>query len=123
LKDDWVYLRHILDEIEFIRGMTENLAYKDLIEDKVREHAITRSLEIIGEAAKNVSDPLKTRFPDIPWREMAGLRDRIIHGYFDISYDIVWDVIINRLPEIQPKIQSIYDQIRIDSKLQPEKRA
>jgi uncharacterized protein with HEPN domain len=120
LKDDWVYLRHILDEIEFIRGLTVTLAYKDLIEDKVREQAITRSLEIIGEAAKNVSDPLKARYPDVPWREMAGLRDRIIHGYIAISY--YRDLITSEGKRLQfaenlNASRTTYDQLVIDDPL------
>jgi len=75
---------------------------------------VTRALEIIGEAAKNVPDTIKKEHPKIPWKFMAGLRDKVIHGYFAINYDIVWDVIQHKLPEIEPEIRSLYDAMEPD---------
>jgi uncharacterized protein with HEPN domain len=107
LKDKRVYLRHILDEIEYISVATQSLTFTQFTSNDTLIRAITRSLEIIGEASRNVPDPIKLEYPDIPWKSMTGLRNRIIHGYFDINYDIVWDVITVKLPEIKPKIQEI----------------
>ncbi|OPY38334.1 MAG: hypothetical protein A4E35_00757 [Methanoregula sp. PtaU1.Bin051] len=67
------------------------------------------AIEVIGEASKNVPDPVKKKSPDIPWREMAALRDRIIHGYFRIDYSVVWNVIKEDLPEIEPKISALLE--------------
>ena len=78
------------------------------------EHAVTRSLEIIGEASKNVPKNVKEEYPHIPWRFMAGLRDKIIHGYFAINYDIVWDVIQHKLPELKPQIRALLDSVKPD---------
>jgi len=75
---------------------------------------VTRALEIIGEAAKNVPDTIKKEHPKIPWKFMAGLRDKVIHGYFAINYDIVWDVIQHKLPEIEPEIRLLYDAMEPD---------
>lgn len=75
---------------------------------------MTRALEIIGEAAKNVPDTIKKEHPKIPWKFMAGLRDKVIHGYFAINYDIVWDVIQHKLPEIEPEIRLLYDAMEPD---------
>jgi uncharacterized protein with HEPN domain len=112
LKDDWVYIRHILDEIEYLQGVRPSLTYDLLKTNITTEHSITRALEIIGEATKNVPDRIKKQYPDVPWREMAGLRDLIIHGYFQIDYAIVWRVITEDLPVIEPKIRAIFDQIK-----------
>lgn len=112
MKDDWVYIRHILDEIEYLQSIRPSLTYDLLTTNITTEHSITRALEIIGEATKNVPDRIKKQYPDVPWREMAGLRDRIIHGYFQIDYAIVWHVITEDLPIIEPKIQAIYDQVK-----------
>jgi uncharacterized protein with HEPN domain len=112
LKDDWVYIRHILDEIEYLQSVRPLLTYDLLTTNITTEHSITRALEIIGEATKNVPDRIKKQYPDVPWREMAGLRDRIIHGYFQIDYTIVWRVITEDLPVIEPKIRAIYDQVK-----------
>lgn len=111
MKDDWVYLQHILDEIEYIDEVLESLTYEQFMNDKTLVRAITRSLEIIGEASKNVSDTIKAEYPDVPWKGMAGLRDRIIHGYFDINYDIVWDVIKDKIPKLDPKIRKINEEV------------
>jgi uncharacterized protein with HEPN domain len=114
LKDDWVYLQHILDEIEYLISLNKTVTFEELTMNITTEHAITRALEIIGEASKNVPDPVKKKYPDIPWKFMAGLRDKIIHGYFAINYDIVWDVIQHKLPELEPRIRGICDEMKTD---------
>ena len=110
MKDDRVYLRHILDEIAFLRRISEGKTLDDLIYDDYFSHAVRSAIEIIGEAAKNVPDPVKESTPDIPWRDMAALRDRVIHGYFRIDYSIVWDVIRNALPAVEPAIEALLIQ-------------
>lgn len=108
MKDERVYLQHILDEMEYLDSLRPSLTYEDLTGDKTTEHAVTRALEIIGEAAKNVPDTVKKEHPKIPWKFMAGLRDKVIHGYFAINYEIVWDVIQHKLPELEPEIRLLY---------------
>jgi uncharacterized protein with HEPN domain len=109
-----MYLRHILDEIEYLESLRPSLRYEDLTHDKTTGHAVTRALEIIGEAAKNVPDPLKKAHPEIPWKFMAGIRDKVIHGYFAINYEIVWDVIQHKLPKLEPEIRLLYDTMEPD---------
>lgn len=110
MKDDRVYLRHILDEIAFLRRISEGKTLDDLIHDDYYAHAVRSAIEVIGEATKNVPDSIKKRSPEIPWHEMAALRDRVIHGYFRIDYSVVWNVIITDLPEIQPKISALLER-------------
>lgn len=107
MKDDRVYLRHILDEITFLKRISQNRTLNDLINDDYFAHAVRSAIEVIGEASKNVPDRIKKENPDIPWREMAALRNRIIHGYFRIDYSIVWNVILQDLPAIEPKISAL----------------
>lgn len=109
MKDDRVYLQHILDEMTYLESLRSALTYEDLTNDKTTEHAVTRALEIIGEATKNIPDTIKKENPKIPWKFMAGLRDKVIHGYFAINYEIVWDVVQHKLPELEPEIRSLYD--------------
>lgn len=111
MKDDLVYLRHILDEIEYLNSLCPTITYDNLLSNKTTEHAVTRSLEIIGEAAKNVPEKIKRETPGIPWKFMAGIRDKVIHGYFAINYEIVWDVIQHKLPELEPEIRSLVDSM------------
>jgi uncharacterized protein with HEPN domain len=101
------YLQHILDEMAYLRERTKGLNKDDFIQDETLKRAFVRSLEIIGEATKNVSADLRQKYSHVDWRAMAGMRDRLIHRYFGIDYDIVWDVVINKVPLLQQEIQQI----------------
>ena len=101
------YLQHILDETAYLVDRAEGLNKKEFIQDETLKRAFVRSLEIIGEATKNVSADLRQKYGHIDWRAMAGMRDRLIHRYFGIDYDIVWDVVINKVPLLQQGVQQI----------------
>jgi uncharacterized protein with HEPN domain len=107
LKDDLVYIRHILDEIVFLRKIAKERTFNDLIHDDYFAHAVRSAIEVIGEASKNVPESIKQQHQDIPWRDMGALRDKIIHGYFRIDYSIVWSVITDDLPALEPKIAAL----------------
>jgi uncharacterized protein with HEPN domain len=115
LKDSRIYLEHIIDEISLIRSVCTTLTFEEFTTSREKEHIITRALEIIGEAAKNVPEKVQKQHPEIPWKFMAGLRDKIIHGYFAINYDIVWDVITRKIPELEPKLRAICDTLEPDT--------
>lgn len=93
MKTDEIFINHILEEIEFLKKISMDLEIEDLMDDEILKRAIPRSLEIIGEAAKSISDNLKNKHPEIEWRKITGLRDKLIHAYFGIDWDIVWDVL------------------------------
>ena len=101
------YLRHILDETIYLENRAKGLNKDEFIQDETLKRAFVRSLEIIGEAAKNVSTELRQKHSHIDWRAMAGMRDRLIHRYFGIDYDLVWDVVINKVPMLRQEIQQI----------------
>lgn len=107
MKRDDVFVKHILDEIEFLKKQSCNLRIEDLLKDEVLKRAFARSIEIIGEAAKNISNSTKEQNPDIEWRKIDWMRDRLIHAYFGIDWNIVWDVIKNRLPEMEERLEAI----------------
>ncbi len=107
MKEDKVFLRHILDEIDFLIDETEGINFEEFMKNEVLKRACSRSIEIIGEAAKNLSAEFKERNRDIEWKKISGLRDKIIHYYFGVNWDIVWDVIGNRLPGLKEKIENI----------------
>ena len=111
MKDDSVYIRHILDEITFLKRISHDRTLDDLINDDYFAHAVRSAIEVIGEATRNIPDRIKLENPDIPWREMAVLRNRIIHGYFRIDYSIVWNVIVQDLPDIEPKISALLKRL------------
>ena len=85
MKDDRVFIRHILDEIAFIIKESRDLNYEDLVSNETLKRAVVRSLEIIGEATKNLSEDFRKKYSDVEWRELAGLRDKLIHHYFSIN--------------------------------------
>lgn len=100
-------LRHIIDELEYLLARARDLNREEFVADETLKRAFVRSIEIVGEAAKKLPDEFRRAHPDIPWREMAGMRDRLIHGYFGVDYDIVWDVAVNEAPRLRRSIQRI----------------
>lgn len=101
------YVRHILDETNYLLAQTENLTQDSFTQNETLKRAFVRSVEIIGEASKKIPTDIKDKYPNIEWRAIAGMRDRLIHDYFGIDYDIVWDVVSNKIPVLQKEIQRI----------------
>ncbi len=103
--EDAVRLRHMLDAAKRAIDFMQGRARSDLESDEQLSLAVVRLLEILGEAAKNVSEDLRKDYPDIPWRQIAGTRDRLIHGYFDVDLDIVWQIISTDLPLLAAQLE------------------
>ncbi|MGV8176161.1 MAG: DUF86 domain-containing protein [Methanothrix sp.] len=107
IKHDSAYLRHILDEIDFLEKSSKGIDFQDLLENDEKQRAWLRSLEVIGEATKNLSFEFREKHPEIEWRKVAGLRDKLIHHYFGVKWEIVWDVVVNELPSIRHEIDEM----------------
>jgi uncharacterized protein with HEPN domain len=103
MKSDEVFLGHILDELDFLLTKTSGIDFDAFVSDDVLRRACERSLAIIGEAVKNLSADLRKQHKEIGWTKVAGLRDKLIHGYFDVDLVIVWDVIQKRLVPLNLK--------------------
>ena len=101
------YLRHILDETEYLAAQTNVLSQEQFLSDETAKRAFVRSIEIIGEAAKKVPVQMRQRYPDVEWRAMAGMRDKVVHRYFGVDYDIVWDVAQNKIPLLHRQIEEM----------------
>jgi uncharacterized protein with HEPN domain len=100
-----------MDEISFIETQLRSKGLKkdDFLKDDMAKRAFSRSVEIIGEAVKNLPTDMYQKYPNIPWRKIAGMRDRLIHGYFSVDYELVWDVVINHLPSLKDELQNVID--------------
>lgn len=106
------YLRHILDETNYLMRASDGLSKNEFMHDETLQRAFVRSIEVIGEATKNVSNEIRSKYSHIEWRSIAGMRDRLIHHYFGIDYDIVWDVVVTKVPALQEEVAKIIKQER-----------
>jgi len=101
------YLKDIFDSVEDIESFTENMTFEDFAKDRKTINAVTRSIEVIGEAAKKIPKFIRDRYPSIPWKKMTGMRDKMIHEYFAIEISILWRTIKEDIPPIKPLIQEV----------------
>ena len=99
-RDELMYVRDIADSCGRVMQYVQGLSRAELIADQKTYDAVVRNLEIVGEAAKHVSDDLRRELPDIQWRKIAGMRDMLAHAYFGIDNDILWDVVQNKVPDL-----------------------
>lgn len=106
-KDPKEYLKHIHDECLYIISVSEKALFEDFMKDETLKRAVVRSLEIIGEASKKIPADVKVKWNTIQWKNMAGMRDRLIHDYIGVNYAIVWDVMKNKIPEMNEQIAEI----------------
>jgi len=110
LKDDRVYLAHVRDAIDRILDYTA-AGKGRFLDDTKTQDAVVRNLEILGEAAKNVSGELRQAHEDVPWRRLAGMRDKLIHEYFGVNLEIVWQVVERELPALKQQVDQMLKQL------------
>jgi uncharacterized protein with HEPN domain len=106
MKDDRLYLTHILERIERIRAQTAG-GREHFFQSDAAQDAVIRNLEVIGEAAKKVSTQLRKQYPDTPWQRISGMRNRLIHDYFDVDLLIVWNVVATQLGPLETQVRAI----------------
>ena len=112
LKDeDVVRLRHMHDAARRATKFAQGRSRADLDTDDMFALALARLLEILGEAAKNVSPECRQGYPQIPWKSVAGTRDRLIHGYFDMDLDIIWEIVTVDLPPLSAALETIISSL------------
>lgn len=110
MKDDKLYLLHVMESIKKIESYIQE-GEEVFMQSTMRQDAVMRNFEIIGEATKRISKDLKQTYPDVPWRTVAGFRDVLIHHYNDVEIQEVWRIIEQKLPELKLNIEAILKEL------------
>lgn len=114
MRDQRLYLRDIFAAMVAIQEFIEGMDFETFAADDRTASAVVRKLEIIGEATKNVPEEIRREYPQVPWRQMAGMRDRLIHSYFEVDYLLVWETVKSQIPLLQPVIAQILRHLEED---------
>jgi len=107
MRDYRLYVQDILDSAEAIENFVEGMDFETFKTDDKTTSAVIRKFEIIGEAAKHVPDAIRDKYPTVPWKEMAGMRDKLIHFYMGVKYELVWQTIKDVIPQIKPVLRQM----------------
>lgn len=106
------YILDILTSIQEIEEFVEGMNFEDFVEDRKTVNAVIRSLEVMGEAVKKIPSEIRKKYPEIPWKYIAGMRDKLIHEYHGVDLEIVWEVVEKEIPSLKPKFEKILEELK-----------
>ncbi len=106
-KDAFVYINHIVDAMEMIKEYMRHMKKEEFLHDKKTQDAVMRELTVIGEATALLGNAFKNKYSDVPWTRMKGTRNRVVHGYFSVDLNILWDITSKDLPELKKKLEDL----------------
>ncbi|MBU4245645.1 MAG: DUF86 domain-containing protein [Nanoarchaeota archaeon] len=115
-KDPAIFIKHILESIRNVESFSLRLSKSEFETDKMRQSAIIREIEIVGEAAKNLPVEFTAKYPQIKWSAITGTRDKLAHNYFGVDMNVVWDVVKYDLPELKAKMEKILKELEKEAK-------
>jgi uncharacterized protein with HEPN domain len=107
----WDYVKDISESIEDAEEFVKGYEFEDFKKDKKTVYAVIRAIEVIGEAAKKIPKPIRDRYPDVPWKEMAGMRDKLIHEYFGVDIEVLWKTVQQDLPLLKSLISTVVKEL------------
>lgn len=111
-KDPRPYLDHIVESVNAIQEYTRDFSYQQFLDSRLIQDAVTRRIEIIGEAVKNLPASFREKYPNIPWKDIAGMRDKVIHKYFGVELAAVWKTVKEDIPNLEKDIPELIRDIR-----------
>jgi uncharacterized protein with HEPN domain len=110
-QDHGSYVEDIIEHMSYAEEFVKDLTFEEFVNDKKTVLSVTKCIEVVGEATKHVPDTIREKYPEIPWKDMAGIRDRLVHGYFKVNLEIVWMTVTQEFPELRPMIEKVLKDI------------
>ena len=110
------YIEDIIEHMNYAEEFIKSMTFEEFANDQKTVLSVTKCIEVVGEATKRIPDSIREKYPKIPWRDMTGMRDRLVHGYFTVNLDIVWMTVTVEFPELRPMMENVLADVDLQQK-------